>query len=72
MPGIPESLRAAARDRVPTACLTRGIAGVRGRTVIINLPGSPKAVRESMAVLLPFLLHLIEEVKGDPTKCCAP
>ena len=72
IPGIPESLRAAARDRVPTACLTRGIAGVRGRTVIINLPGSPKAVRESTAVLLPFLVHLIEKVKGDPSECGSP
>ena len=69
IPGIPESLRAASRERVPTSCLTRGIAGVRGKTVIINLPGSPKAVRESTAVLLPFLVHLIEKVKGDPSEC---
>ncbi len=71
IPGIPEAMRAAVRDRVPTACLTRGIAGVRGGTVIINLPGSPKAVAESVEVLLPILKHLIEKVKGDPGECCS-
>ena len=69
IPGIPEALRAAVRDRVPTAALTRGIAGVRGRTLIINLPGSPKAVRESMEVLFGFLEHLLEKIKGDPSEC---
>lgn len=69
IPGIPEALRAAVRDRVPTAALTRGIAGVRGRTLIVNLPGSPKAVRESMEVLFGFLEHLLEKIKGDPGEC---
>jgi molybdenum cofactor synthesis domain-containing protein len=69
IPGIPEAMRAAVRDRIPTAALTRGIAGVRGRTLIINLPGSPKAVRESMEVLFGFLGHLLEKIKGDPGEC---
>ncbi len=69
IPGIPEALRAAARKRVPTSCLTRGLAGVRGRTVIVNLPGSPKAVREGAAVLIPLLPHLIDKVKGDLAPC---
>ena len=69
IPGIPEAMRAAVRDRVPTAALTRGIAGVRGHTLIINLPGSPKAVRESMEVLFGFLEHLLLKIKGDPSEC---
>ncbi|MFV1957743.1 MAG: molybdopterin adenylyltransferase [bacterium] len=70
IPGIPESMRAAGRDHVPTAALARGVAGVRGETVIINLPGSPKAVREGLDVLKPLLVHLIQKVKGDPSECC--
>ena len=69
IPGIPEAMRASVRDRVPTAALTRGIAGIRGHTLIINLPGSPKAVRESMEVLFGFLEHLLEKIKGDPGEC---
>ena len=69
IPGIPEAMRAAVRDRVPTAALTRGIAGLRGRTLIINLPGSPKAVRESMEVLYGFLEHLLEKIRGDEGEC---
>ncbi len=69
IPGIPEAMRAAVRDRVPTAALTRGLAGVRGRTLIVNLPGSPRAVRESVEVLLGFLEHLMEKIKGDPGAC---
>ena len=69
IPGIPEAMRAAVRDQVPTAALTRGIAGVRGHTLIINLPGSPKAVRESMEVLFGFLEHLLLKIKGDPSEC---
>ncbi len=69
MPGIPEVLRAEGLKKTPTACLTRGLAGVRGRTVIINLPGSPRAVREGAGVLLGFLPHLLEKVAGDPAPC---
>jgi len=69
IPGIPEAMRAAVRDRVPTAALTRGIAGIRGETLIINLPGSPKAVRENMETLFGFLEHLLMKIKGDPSEC---
>jgi len=69
IPGIPEAMRAAVRDRVPTASLTRGVAGIRGNTLIINLPGSPKAVRENMEVLFGFLEHLLMKIKGDPEEC---
>jgi len=69
IPGIPEALRAAARERVPTSALTRGLAGIRGSTLIVNLPGSPKAVRENMSVLFGFLEHLLLKIKGDPSQC---
>jgi molybdopterin adenylyltransferase len=69
LPGVPEALRAAGREKTPTAALTRGLAGVRGRTVFVNLPGSPRAVREGAEVLLGFLPHLLEKVAGDPTPC---
>ena len=69
IPGIPEAMRAAFRERVPTSVLTRGLAGVRGQTLIINLPGSPKAVRENVQVLFGFLEHLLTTVKGKQG-CC--
>jgi len=69
IPGIPEAMRYATSDRVPTSVLTRAAAGVRGSTVVINLPGSPKAVRENIEVLLPILEHLVAKVKGDPGEC---
>lgn len=69
IPGIPEAMRVAGFNRTPTAALTRGLAGVRGRTLIINLPGSPKAVRENMEVLFGFLEHLLLKIKGDPSEC---
>lgn len=69
IPGIPEAMRAAVREKVPTSALTRGVAGVRGQTLIINLPGSPKAVKESMEVLFGFLEHLLMKIKGDPEEC---
>jgi molybdenum cofactor synthesis domain-containing protein len=69
IPGIPEAMRAAFRESVPTSVLTRGLAGVRGQTLIINLPGSPKAVRENIQVLFGFLEHLLTTVKGKQG-CC--
>ncbi len=58
-PGIAEALRAGTATQTPLAWLSRGVAGTRGRTLIINLPGSPKAVRECLAVLLPLLPHAV-------------
>jgi molybdopterin adenylyltransferase len=60
VPGIGEAMRAESNKYVPTAMLSRAIAGVRDRTLIVNLPGSPKAVRESLAVLLPALPHALD------------
>jgi len=66
VPGIPEAARVATSARSPLAALSRAVAGVRGRTLIVNLPGSPKAVREWMEVLLPILPHAVELLQERP------
>jgi molybdopterin adenylyltransferase len=65
VPGIAEAMRAASMAVIKTAMLSRAVAGVRDRTLIVNLPGSPKAVRETLAVILPALPHAIELLRGD-------
>jgi molybdopterin adenylyltransferase len=65
-PGIAEALRAISLQYTRMAMLSRGIAGVRGRTLIINLPGSPKAVKECLEYLLPVLSHAINLLVGGP------
>jgi molybdopterin adenylyltransferase len=65
VPGIGEAIRAASIPIVKTAMLSRAIAGVRHRTLIVNLPGSPKAVAESLDVVLPVLPHAMELLTHD-------
>ncbi len=69
IPGMAEAMRAASMAKTPHAMLSRGVAGVRGQTLIINLPGSPKAVRENLEVVLPALPHALEKIKGSPREC---
>jgi molybdenum cofactor synthesis domain-containing protein len=64
-PGIAESIRAAALTRTAHGMLSRGLAGVRGRTLIVNLPGSLKAVREAFDVLGPVLPHALDLLAGE-------
>ncbi|MBI3011423.1 MAG: MogA/MoaB family molybdenum cofactor biosynthesis protein [Candidatus Omnitrophica bacterium] len=63
-PGLPEAMRASTATRNPLSWLSRGVAGLRGRTLIVNLPGSPRAVEECLRVLLPLVPHALEMVDG--------
>ena len=69
VPGIPEAIRAESLKITPRAMLSRAVAGIRGKTLIVNLPGSPKAVRESLAVVLPILEHAAETMSGKTLNC---
>ncbi|MFJ6750788.1 MULTISPECIES: molybdenum cofactor biosynthesis protein B [unclassified Streptomyces] len=64
VPGIPEAIRAAGRAKVPTAALSRGLAGVAGRTLIVNLPGSTGGVRDGLTVLADLLPHAVDQMRG--------
>jgi molybdenum cofactor synthesis domain-containing protein len=72
IPGIPEAARIRTLAQTPLAMLSRGVAGVRGRTLIINLPGSPKAVREWLDVILPVLAHAVELLQERPRRWGEP
>jgi molybdopterin adenylyltransferase len=67
-PGIAEALRMSSFPRFPRAALSRGVAGVRGKTLIVNLPGSPGGVRDGLAVLAGLVEHAVELVRGEKTE----
>lgn len=64
IPGLAEAIRSAGRDAVPTAVLSRGIAGLARTTLVVNLPGSTGGVRDGLAVLLPVLDHAVDQAHG--------
>lgn len=68
VPGIAEAMRAVSLRQTPLAMLSRAVAGVRGRTLIVNLPGSPQAVRECFAVIASVLRHAIELAAGETSQ----
>lgn len=68
-PGIPEAMRRAGLEKTPTAMLSRAAAGIRKRTLIVNLPGSEKAARESLEAIWPALPHGVDILRGTATEC---
>jgi molybdenum cofactor synthesis domain-containing protein len=70
-PGLAEAMRAESLHRTPHAMLSRAVAGMARSTLIVNLPGSPKAARENLEAILPALPHGLEKLQGDPRECGA-
>ncbi|MFH1147384.1 MAG: MogA/MoaB family molybdenum cofactor biosynthesis protein [Pseudomonadota bacterium] len=71
VPGIPEAMRAAGFLKTPRAILSRGITGIRNKTLIINLPGSPKGAVENLSVVLSAIPHALDKIKGDISECAS-
>lgn len=69
IPGIAEIMRLEGYKKTDRSVLSRAVAGIRGESLIINLPGSPKAVKENLEVILGVIPHAIEKIKGDPSEC---
>ncbi|HEX16292.1 MAG TPA: MogA/MoaB family molybdenum cofactor biosynthesis protein [Deltaproteobacteria bacterium] len=69
LPGFSEAIRMEGFKKTPHAIISRGLCGLRGKTLIVNLPGSPKAVREGLQVILPAIPHTLEKARGDPGEC---
>ena len=72
LPGMAEAMRHQSMQITPYAMISRAIAGIRGRALIVNLPGSPKGAKENLNVILPALKHAIEKIKGDTAECGSP
>lgn len=68
-PGLAEAMRADSLRVTPHAMLSRAVAGMAGCTLIVNLPGSPKAARENLRAILPALPHGLDKLRGDPAEC---
>ncbi len=69
VPGIPEAIRYESLKITKNAMLSRAVAGIRGKSLIINLPGSPKAVKESLEIIIPVLPHAVKTLSGDTQNC---
>ena len=71
-PGLDEAMRAASLAKTPHAALSRGASGIRGRTLLVNLPGSQRAAVENLDAILPALPHGLAKLRGDPSECGPP
>ena len=71
-PGLAEAMRRAGAEKTPTAILSRAVAGIRKSTLIVNLPGSERGARESLAAILPALGHGLETLRGEASECGRP
>ncbi len=72
VPGMAEAMRTASIEKTPHGMLSRAVVGTRGQTLIVNLPGSPVAVRECLEVILPALPHAVQVLKGKVADCARP
>ncbi len=71
-PGIPEAMRNLSLQITPRAMLSRAEAGIRGNTLIVNLPGSPKSIRETLEYILPSVEHGLDILQGNDAECARP
>lgn len=72
IPGMGEAMRAASLGKTPYAMLSRAVVGIRGRVLIVNLPGSPKGAIENLQAIWPAVAHAVKKVQGDASDCVPP
>jgi molybdopterin adenylyltransferase len=72
IPGFSEAMRAASLAKTPFAMIARGVCGIRGRALVLNLPGSPKAAVENLEAIWAAVPHAIRKIQGDPSECAPP
>ncbi|MGD0842742.1 MAG: MogA/MoaB family molybdenum cofactor biosynthesis protein [Geobacteraceae bacterium] len=72
LPGFGEVMRMKSLEKTPHAIISRAVAGIRGKTLIINLPGSPKGAIENLEAVWPAIPHAVAKIQGDPADCTLP
>ena len=72
IPGMAEAMRTESLKKTPHAVISRAIAGIRGRTLMINLPGSPRGATENLRAILSAIPHAVAKIQGDPADCATP